>query len=76
VEPYVSERVSWAIRYHQAFRYFPDPEAGYEYPELYVQMFGRDYQPPEYLVAAHQYARGPPLVHHRSPPHLVRRLQF
>jgi hypothetical protein len=58
VEPYVSERVSWAIRYHQALRYFPDPEVGYEYPELYVQMFGRDYQPPEYVVAAYQYARG------------------
>ena len=58
VEPYVSERVSWAIRHHQALRYFPDPEVGYEYPALYVQMFGRDYQPPEYVVAAYQYARG------------------
>jgi hypothetical protein len=58
VEPYVSERVSWAIRYHQALRYFPDPEVGYEYPQLYVQMFGPNYQPPEYIVAAHQYARG------------------
>lgn len=57
VEPYVSERVSWAIRYHQALRYFPDPAVGYEYPEMYVQMYGRDYKPPAYLEAAHQYAR-------------------
>jgi hypothetical protein len=24
VEPYVSEKVSWAIRYHQALRFYPD----------------------------------------------------
>ena len=57
VEPYVSERVSWAIRYHQALRYYPDPSVGYEYPEMYVQMFGRDYRPPAYLEAAYQEAR-------------------
>jgi HD domain len=57
VEPYVSERVSWAIRYHQALRYYADPEVGYQYPEMYVQMFGRDYEPPEYLDAAYRTAR-------------------
>ena len=57
VEPYVSERVSWAIRYHQALRYYPDAEVGYEYPEMYVQMFGADYQPPAYLEAAYRHAR-------------------
>ncbi|HEX5000781.1 MAG TPA: HD domain-containing protein, partial [Terriglobia bacterium] len=30
-EPYVSEKVSWAIRYHQALRFFPDPAVGSEY---------------------------------------------
>ena len=25
-EPYVSEKVAFAIRYHQALRFFPDPE--------------------------------------------------
>ena len=34
-EPYVPEKVSFAIRYHQALRYFPDPAVGYEYPDLY-----------------------------------------
>src|SRR5690606_2947802 len=35
LEPYVAEKVSWAIRYHQALRFYPDPAHGYEYPELY-----------------------------------------
>ena len=60
VEPYVSPRVAWAIRYHQALRYYPDPAVGYEYPEMYVQMFGRDYRPPAYLEAAHREARNHP----------------
>jgi len=57
VEPYVSERVSWAIRYHQALRYYPDPAVGYEYPEMYVTMFGADFKPPAYLDHAYREAR-------------------
>lgn len=45
-EPYVPERVSFGIRYHQALRYYPDPSVGYEYPDLYRQLFGSDYVPP------------------------------
>ena len=56
IEPYVSERISWAIRYHQALRYYPDPNVGYDYPEMYVKMFGENYQPPEYIAAAHREA--------------------
>ena len=57
IEPYVPERVAWAIRYHQALRFFPDPSVDYEYPEMYVRMFGADYEPEPYLKAAHDYAR-------------------
>ncbi|MBX9964527.1 MAG: hypothetical protein K2Y35_15820 [Burkholderiales bacterium] len=57
VEPYVPEEVSWAIRYHQALRYFPDESVGYEYPQMYRKMFGEDYRPPEYIAAAHEHAR-------------------
>ncbi len=57
VEPYVDEEVSWAIRYHQALRYYPDPAAGYEYPDQYVQWFGEDYVPDEYIARDYQYAR-------------------
>jgi len=56
VEPYVSEKVSWAIRYHQALRYYPDPSVGYEYPEMYNRMYGPDYKPPEYIEAAYKHA--------------------
>lgn len=37
IEPYVSERVTFAVRYHQALRFFPDPEVGYEYPVSYYE---------------------------------------
>ena len=38
IEPYVDEEVSWAVRYHQALRYFPDESVGYTYPEAYIPL--------------------------------------
>jgi len=55
--PYVDEKVSWAIRYHQALRFFPDPSVGYEYPELYYQLFGKDFVPEPYIQRDYEYAR-------------------
>lgn len=57
VEPYVSDEVAFAIRYHQALRFFPDESVGYTYPELYVRIFGKDYVPEPYIYAAYEYAR-------------------
>lgn len=57
VEPYVSEKVSWAIRYHQALRFYPDSAHGYEYPELYNRIFGKDYEPQPHIKQAYEYAR-------------------
>jgi len=57
VEPYVDEEVSWAIRTHQALRFYPDPAVGYEYPELYVKYFGADYRPDAYIEAEYKRAR-------------------
>ena len=57
IEPYVSERVTFAVKYHQALRFFPDPEVGYEYPESYFQTFGVDYVPLPHVQAAYKYAR-------------------
>jgi hypothetical protein len=57
VAPYVSEEVAWAIRYHQALRYFADEAAGFKYPDAYNQFFGPDYEPPEYIQQAHREAR-------------------
>jgi hypothetical protein len=57
IEPYVPEKVSWAIRYHQALRFYPDPSVGYEYPEMYYRIFGRDYTPAPHIESAYKYAR-------------------
>lgn len=57
LEPYVQDKVSWAIRYHQALRFYPDPAHGYEYPELYTRIFGKDYEPQPHIKAAYDYAR-------------------
>jgi hypothetical protein len=57
VEPYVDEEVSWAIRYHQALRFYPDESVGYAYPEQYVRNFGADYKPEPYIEQAYEYAR-------------------
>ena len=57
IEPYVDEEVSWAIRMHQALRFFPDEALGYEYPDAYRKMFGEDYRPDPYIVADYERAR-------------------
>jgi len=57
IEPYVSERVTFAVKYHQALRFYPDPAVGYEYPESYFQTFGVDYVPLPHIKAAYEYAR-------------------
>src|SRR5580704_15891941 len=57
IEPYVDEEVSWAVRMHQALRFFPDKAAGYEYPEMYIKYFGADYKPEPYIVADYERAR-------------------
>jgi hypothetical protein len=56
IEPYVDEETAFAIRYHQCLRFFPDPQNGYEYPDLYVRAFGEDYVPPKYIQEAYDYA--------------------
>lgn len=57
IAPYVDEEVAWAVKYHQALRYFPDKAVGYEYPESYRAFFGPDYKPPAYLAADAAYAQ-------------------
>ncbi len=57
IEPYVSEEISWAVRNHQALRFFADESVGYQYPEAYIKFFGPDYQPEEYVKVAYAQAR-------------------
>ena len=54
LEPYVPEKTSFAIRYHQTLRFYPDEEAGYEYPDSYHRTFGIDYVPPPHIQAAYK----------------------
>jgi hypothetical protein len=56
-EPYVSENVTFAIRYHQALRFYEDKENGYEYPDLYRNMFGADYRPEKYIEDTYNMVR-------------------
>jgi hypothetical protein len=66
--PYVPEKVAFAIRYHQALRFYEDKEAGYEYPDLYRNLFGEDYVPSPHIQAdykmlkSHQWYMEPRLV--------------
>jgi hypothetical protein len=53
----VDEEVAWAIRYHQALRFFVDESVGYEYPKMYIKLFGADYQPDPYIRRDYEYAR-------------------
>ncbi len=57
IAPYVGEEIAWAVRYHQALRFFPDPAVGYEYPKAYLEIFGEDYTPEPYIRADYEYAR-------------------
>jgi hypothetical protein len=57
IAPYVSEEIAWAVKHHQALRYFADESVGYQYPESYVHFFGPDYEPPEYIRQDAQAAR-------------------
>ena len=56
LEPYVDEEVSWAIRYHQALRFYADESVGYEYPKLYRELFGEDYVPDPYIQRDYEHA--------------------
>ena len=57
IEPYVDEEVSWAIRYHQCLRFYPDESVGYGYPDNYIRMFGADYRPDAYIQAEYERAK-------------------
>jgi len=57
IEPYVDEEVSWAIRTHQALRFFADEGAGYAYPDQYRRFFGPNYKPDPYIEDEYKRAR-------------------
>jgi len=56
-EPYIPEKSTFAIKYHQALRFFPDSDAGYEYPDQYLRIFGHDYTPPPHIQSTYKMVR-------------------
>ena len=57
IAPYVSEEIAWAVKYHQALRFYADEAVGYPYPESYDMFFGPDYIPPDYIRQDAEYAK-------------------
>jgi hypothetical protein len=53
-EPYLPEKSTFAIRHHATLRFYPDDDAGYEYPESYYRTFGHDYKPPPHVEQAYK----------------------
>jgi hypothetical protein len=56
-QPYVPEKTFFAIRYHQALRFYEDKEVGYVYPDLYRNIFGEDYVPNPHIAADYRMAK-------------------
>lgn len=56
-EPYIPEKSTFGIRYHQTLRFYADSDAGYEYPDLYYRIFGQDYVPPPHIEATYKMLR-------------------
>ena len=76
VEPYVSERVSWAIRYHQALRFFPDPSVGYDYPDSYIRALWQRLRARALRKKGRRVREEPQVVHGSAPGHHQRPLRF
>jgi hypothetical protein len=57
IAPYVNEEIAWAVKYHQALRYYADEANGYRYPESYDRFFGPDYVPPDHIRRDAEEAR-------------------
>ena len=55
-------------------RFYPDPAYGYEYPELYVNFFGADYEPEPYVERAYEQTRNHKWYGTRAPDHGQRHL--
>jgi hypothetical protein len=56
-EHHVPERTAFAIRYHQALRFYPDEKVGYEMPDFYRRAFGVDYVPVPHVQRDYEMVR-------------------
>jgi hypothetical protein len=57
IRPYVDEEVAWAVEKHEPLRYFADEAVGYSYPQAYIEYFGADYSPSQFVRDEYERAR-------------------
>jgi hypothetical protein len=57
IQDYVDPEIAWAVRTHQALRFYADDSVGYTYPQRYREWFGDDYRPDPYIEHEYQQAR-------------------
>jgi hypothetical protein len=57
IRPYVDEEIAWAVEKHEPLRYFADESLGYSYPQSYIDYFGADYSPPDFVRFEYEQAR-------------------
>jgi hypothetical protein len=57
IAPYVDDEIAWAVKHHQALRFFADPAVSYEYPAAYTRFWGPDYVVPDYIRRDYEIAR-------------------
>ena len=55
IEPYVDEEIYWAVKHHSALRFRADKKLGYEYPAAYLENFGEDYEPEDFIKEEWEY---------------------
>jgi hypothetical protein len=56
-EHYVPERTAFAIKYHQALRFYADANVNYEMPDFYRRAFGIDYVPVPHVQRDYEMVR-------------------
>ena len=67
-EPYIPEKIAFAIRYHQTLRFYAGRGSGLRVPGPYYRIFGIDYTPPPHIqdtykmVKNHKWYMEPRLV--------------
>ena len=64
-----TRRSAWAIRGHQALRFYPDQSVGYAYPEMYIKHFGADYKVRAVHRSGVQEGPQPQVVHDQPADH-------
>ncbi len=56
-EGHVPERTLFAIKYHQALRFYADEKVGYQMPDFYNNAFGIDYVPVPHVQRDYEMVR-------------------